>query len=60
MSEPEILTEPIVGAAAMMAIRVLLDHHVPEQNIFFLTLLATPQGTCRGMPRVPRQERGPE
>jgi uridine kinase len=27
------------GAAAMMAIRVLLDHDVPEENIFIVSLL---------------------
>eukprot|EP01136_Pigoraptor_vietnamica_P036722 Opistho-1_new@103689 len=32
------------GAAALMAIRVLLDHEVPEENIFFTSLLAAPQG----------------
>ncbi|CAG8519696.1 18681_t:CDS:10 [Acaulospora morrowiae] len=32
------------GAAALMAIRVLLDHNVPEDHIIFLTFLATPIG----------------
>ncbi|KAJ1985554.1 Uridine kinase [Dimargaris cristalligena] len=32
------------GAAALMAIRVLLDHRVPEDHIIFLNLLAAPQG----------------
>lgn len=32
------------GAAAMMAIRVLLDHSVPEQNIFLISLLMAEQG----------------
>ncbi|CAI2167877.1 13122_t:CDS:10 [Funneliformis geosporum] len=32
------------GAAALMAIRVLLDHNVPEDRIIFLTFLATPLG----------------
>ncbi|KAJ1972257.1 Uridine kinase, partial [Dimargaris xerosporica] len=32
------------GAAALMAVRVLLDHDVPEDHIIFLTLLAAPQG----------------
>lgn len=32
------------GAAALMAIRVLLDHNVPESNIIFLTLISAPQG----------------
>lgn len=27
------------GAAAIMAIRVLLDHDVPEENIFIVSLL---------------------
>ncbi|KJE92953.1 uridine cytidine kinase [Capsaspora owczarzaki ATCC 30864] len=32
------------GAAAMMAIRVLLDHDIPEENIMFLSLIAAPSG----------------
>ncbi|KAI8062516.1 uracil phosphoribosyltransferase-domain-containing protein [Gongronella butleri] len=32
------------GAAGLMAIRVLLDHDVPEENIIFLTFLAAPVG----------------
>ncbi|CAB5310952.1 unnamed protein product [Rhizophagus irregularis] len=32
------------GAAALMAIRVLLDHDVPEDKIIFLNFLATPLG----------------
>ena len=32
------------GAAAMMAIRVLLDHSVQEENIILVSLLATEQG----------------
>ncbi|KAJ1733162.1 Uridine kinase [Coemansia biformis] len=32
------------GASAMMAIRICLDHGVPEQNIVFISLLATLQG----------------
>lgn len=32
------------GAAALMAIRVLKDHHVPEENIIFVAMLAAPQG----------------
>ncbi|CAG8592840.1 3277_t:CDS:10 [Paraglomus brasilianum] len=32
------------GAAGLMAIRVLLDHNVPEDKIIFLTFLATIQG----------------
>lgn len=32
------------GAAAMMAIRVLLDHDVPQENIMFLSLIAAPSG----------------
>lgn len=44
------------GAAAFMAIRVLLDHSVPEDQIIFLTLLASSQGGVhalnRAFPRV--------
>jgi uridine kinase len=32
------------GAAAIMAIRVLLDHHVEEQNIIIVSLITTVQG----------------
>lgn len=32
------------GAAGLMAIRVLLDHDVPEERIIFLSFLAGPQG----------------
>ncbi|KAJ3038308.1 Uridine-cytidine kinase-like 1 [Rhizophlyctis rosea] len=32
------------GAAALMAIRVILDHDVPEDHIIFLTLIAAPLG----------------
>lgn len=32
------------GAAAMMAIRVLLDHDVPEENITLLSLLMAETG----------------
>lgn len=32
------------GAAALMAIRVLLDHNVPEDKIALLSLLASKQG----------------
>ncbi|KAJ3053899.1 Uridine-cytidine kinase-like 1 [Rhizophlyctis rosea] len=32
------------GAAALMAIRVILDHDVPEDRIIFLTLIAAPLG----------------
>ncbi|KAJ2449549.1 Uridine kinase [Coemansia sp. RSA 2336] len=35
----------VSGANAMMAIRICLDHGVPEHNIVFVSLLATPQGT---------------
>jgi len=34
------------GAAAMMAIRVLLDHDVPEQNILVVSLLMAASGRC--------------
>ncbi|CAG8482903.1 1545_t:CDS:10 [Ambispora gerdemannii] len=43
------------GAAGLMAIRVLLDHNVPEERIIFLTFLATPQGLhaiANAFPRV--------
>ncbi|KAJ1674321.1 Uridine kinase, partial [Spiromyces aspiralis] len=33
------------GASAMMAIRVILDHGVPEDHIIFLSILAAPEGT---------------
>ena len=32
------------GAAATMAIRVLLDHDVPEQNILLLSLIMAVSG----------------
>jgi len=32
------------GAAAMMAIRVLLDHDVPEENIYLLALIMAVSG----------------
>ena len=32
------------GAAAMMAIRVLLDHDVPEENIMLLSLIMAESG----------------
>lgn len=32
------------GAAAMMAIRVLLDHDVPEENIYLLSLIMAVSG----------------
>ena len=32
------------GAAALMAVRVLLDHGVLEENIVFVTIIATPLG----------------
>jgi uridine kinase len=32
------------GASALMAIRVLLDHHVKERDIIFCCLIATRQG----------------
>ena len=34
------------GAAAMMAIRVLLDHDVPEHNIMLLSLIMAEAGAC--------------
>jgi len=33
------------GAAAMMAIRVLLDHDVPEENIYLLALIMAVSGS---------------
>lgn len=41
-----LLMDPMIGtgATAMMAIRVLLDHGVPEANIIFLTLMSAPTG----------------
>lgn len=32
------------GAAAMMAIKVLLDHGVREENIILIAILCAPQG----------------
>lgn len=32
------------GAAAIMAIRVLLDHEVPEENIMLLSLIMAESG----------------
>jgi uridine kinase len=43
------------GAAAIMAIRVLLDHDVPEDHIIFTTLIAAPPGLhalARVFPKV--------
>ncbi|KAL1922355.1 uncharacterized protein VTP21DRAFT_9894 [Calcarisporiella thermophila] len=43
------------GAAGLMAIRVILDHDVPEDRIIFLCLLAAPQGLhviANAFPRV--------
>jgi len=34
------------GAAALMAIRVLLDHNVPQDKIALLSLLVSKQGLC--------------
>ena len=36
------------GAAAIMAIRVLLDHDVPEDSISLCSLLMTEQGVWGG------------
>lgn len=36
------------GAAAMMAIRVLLDHDVPEENIVLVSLLMAESGKDSG------------
>lgn len=35
------------GAAAMMAIRVLLDHDVPEENILLVSLLMAESGMIK-------------
>ncbi|KAL2915006.1 Uridine kinase [Polyrhizophydium stewartii] len=43
------------GAAAMMAIRVLLEHHVPENRILFLSLIASRvglQALGRAFPKI--------
>eukprot|EP00126_Sphaerothecum_destruens_P007053 Sdes_comp19659_c0_seq3m11493 len=43
------------GAAALMAIRVLLDHNVLEENIIFMSLIAAPSGihsVAYAFPRV--------
>ncbi|KAF9907533.1 hypothetical protein EC991_010829 [Linnemannia zychae] len=43
------------GAAGLMAIRVLLDHAVPEDRIVFLSFLSAPQGLhtiARAFPKV--------
>jgi len=37
------------GAAAMMAIRVLLDHDVPEENIYLLALIMAVSGVYVGL-----------
>jgi len=41
-----ILMDPTVatGAAAIMAVRVLLDHDVPEENIYLVSLIMARQG----------------
>lgn len=41
-----LLMDPMIGTAAtaLMAIRVVLDHGVPEDHIFFLTLVTAPEG----------------
>ena len=40
------------GAAAMMAIRVLLDHDVPEENIMLLSLIMAESGKLLDEPHV--------
>lgn len=44
------------GAAAFMGIRVLLDHSVPEENIIFVSILASAKGgiwaIARAFPKV--------
>ena len=37
------------GAAAMMAIRVLLDHDVPEENINLVSLLMAESGVTSSL-----------
>ena len=37
------------GAAAMMAVRVLLDHDVPEENIMLLSLIMAAQGSTMSL-----------
>lgn len=41
-----VILDPTIatGAAALMAIRVILDHDVPEENIIFISILAAPAG----------------
>ena len=40
------------GAAAFMAIRVLLDHGVPEENIIFVALIVAASGGMRVLQRA--------
>ncbi len=40
------------GAAAFMAIRVLLDHGVPQERIVFVTLLASAKGGVHALARA--------
>lgn len=43
------------GSAALMAIRVILDHDVPQEQIYFLCLIASPvgiQNILRAFPRI--------
>ncbi|KAJ3022062.1 hypothetical protein HKX48_007102 [Thoreauomyces humboldtii] len=43
------------GAAALMAIRVILDHDVPQDRILFLSIIASPGGLhtiARAFPKV--------
>ena len=37
------------GAAAMMAVRILLDHDVPPENIMLLSLIMAESGTSSGV-----------
>ncbi|KAI9099946.1 uridine kinase [Phlyctochytrium arcticum] len=51
LSDAQIAT----GAAALMAIRVILDHDVPQNHIIFLSLIAAPHGLrniARAFPQV--------
>lgn len=55
-----ILLDPTVasGAAAVMAIRVLLDHDVAEENIMIMSLLVAEQGVKTVAYNYPRVSHG--
>jgi len=44
------------GAAAMMAIRVLLDHDVLEENIYLLALIMAVSGTSLHPPALEKMQ----